>query len=626
MRNIPCRAAAAYTLAGNISVGANFFRSRSALKSNNSSSESSEQENTCDPRSISIVDVISAAISRTPHTTIIDPKVFRQNTNTGSKESLERAARWVTRCVETHPRCKRETVLTERRLPTRLVWVSPSEDGPLQLRETSQLPPDTNYMTLSHCWGEKVFLTLTSDNMNKFRANIQFTDLTKTFQDAVTVTRFMRIEYIWIDSLCIIQDSLKDWEKESSLMRDVYSYSYCNIAATHARDGDAGCFVDRTLPAPPIRITIPPSYGWDNYFKPSVYESRDPELWMDEVTQSVLQTRGWVFQECLLAPRILYFASTQIFFSCRLRLCELYPETLGLFQQPFERASSDGFRSTFWTLIRSTLEDQSPSKRSFSVIALWKSMVEIYTEFSLTRESDRLVAISGLAHFLQPVIRCRYLAGLWEDHLILQLLWKSRGESVRTDSYQAPSWSWASRTGPVSMYTNMAIEAALGIQPLAKHWSQSDMELAFVVEVETVTTNGDPMSPAMSSCLRMKGILIPVVLKDGKKEFEIRGHKWDVRADILSEKLVGRYAFVVCVYSDFWYDGPWYAAHGLLLRSTGEMKGQYQRVGYVSISSKKDFMVEFRREARNLDKEKIMTEDLYERYDDESKLYTFTIV
>ncbi|KAH8592380.1 heterokaryon incompatibility protein-domain-containing protein [Bisporella sp. PMI_857] len=594
----------------------------------NSLSKYSKQQDTCDSNSISIVDVISAAISRNPHSTVIDPKAFRQNTNTGSKESLERAARWVNRCIEAHSGCKHQSILTERRLPTRLVWVSPSENGPLRLCETSQLPPDTNYMTLSHCWGKKEFLTLTSENIDKFRAGIQFTDLAKTFQDAVTITRFMRIEYIWIDSLCIIQDSLKDWEKESLLMRDVYSNSFCNIAAAHARNGDGGCFVDRTLPAPPIRVTIPLSFGWDNHFNPGIYESRDSNLWADEIKQSVLQKRGWVFQECILAPRILYFASTQIFFSCKIRLCELYPETLGFFQQPNKRETAEDISQIgFWAQIRSAFADQLLSRRQLRAMLLWSSMVQIYTKRDLTRESDRLVAISGLAHSFQPVFGCRYLAGLWEDHLILQLLWMSRGESTRTESYQAPSWSWASRTGQVTMYTNMAMEIAIGMQLPSNHHTEFDEELAFVVDVETATANNDPMSPVTSGYLRMKGILIPVVLEDGEKEFKIRDHTCSVSADISGEKLVGRFCFVVCVYSDLWFDYQLYAARGLLLRPTGKMRGQYQRVGQVNVSvSDRYFRDEFHDEAISLDKKEVMTEDLYEHYDDELGLYTFTIV
>jgi hypothetical protein len=166
-----------------------------------------------------------------------------------------------------------------------------------------------------------------------FRKRILFAELPKTFKDAITIARFMTIKYIWIDSLYIIQNSTKDWEKETLRMRDVYSNRYCNIAASHACDGEMGCFIDRRIDSPPLMINVSPPndkhFGYDQYtghFKPGTYECRDAKLWEKEVTKSVLLQRAWVFQERLLAPRVLHFNSSQIFFECKKsRACEFYP-------------------------------------------------------------------------------------------------------------------------------------------------------------------------------------------------------------------------------------------------------------------------------------------------------------
>ncbi|PMD17228.1 HET-domain-containing protein, partial [Hyaloscypha hepaticicola] len=227
-------------------------------------------------------------------------------------------------------------------------------------------------MTLSHCWGTKKFLTLTTNNLENSRQRISLEDLTRVFQDAIHVTRFMGIDYIWIDSLCIIQDSPEDWAKESLLMEDVYSNSYCNIAATHASSGEDGCF--------------------------------------DEVTNSLLLQRAWVFQERILAPRVLHFA-------------------------PF--------------MLNKALHAKSASDRRLAARITWMYLLNHYTACKLTLESDRLIAISGLAKLLQPMMGCRYLAGPWEDSLVAQLVWSNHGESLRATTYQAPSWSWASRPGKI---------------------------------------------------------------------------------------------------------------------------------------------------------------------------------
>lgn len=108
------------------------------------------------------------------------------------------------------------------------------------------LPTDTEYLTLSHCWGQKHFTTLTRESFHSFLCEIPTDLLTKTFKDAIAITRKLGFRYIWIDSLCIFQGDLSDWRAESALMANVYGNSTLNIAAADAPDGDTGCFFERT--------------------------------------------------------------------------------------------------------------------------------------------------------------------------------------------------------------------------------------------------------------------------------------------------------------------------------------------------------------------------------------------
>jgi hypothetical protein len=82
-------------------------------------------------------------------------------------------------------------------------------------------------------------------NLNQFIECIDIAELPKTFQDAIEISRRLDIRFLWIDSLCIIQDSKEDWLKESVIMGDIYQHAYCNIAATAAPDGRTGCFLER---------------------------------------------------------------------------------------------------------------------------------------------------------------------------------------------------------------------------------------------------------------------------------------------------------------------------------------------------------------------------------------------
>jgi hypothetical protein len=179
--------------------------------------------------------------------------------------------------------------------------------------------------------GKNRFLNLTSDNIEELQSGIPLADLPKAFQDAIVFTRRTPAQFIWIDSMCIIQDSDEDWEVEALRMEDVYSNAYCNIAAT---SGSGGCFLERDVEAcMPMIFRIASadnilsrnflsklggsrSSKTDNLIDSGTYVCEERGLWEREITQSALGRRAWVFQERLLARRVLHFASSQIFFEC----------------------------------------------------------------------------------------------------------------------------------------------------------------------------------------------------------------------------------------------------------------------------------------------------------------------
>ncbi len=98
------------------------------------------------------------------------------------------------------------------------------------------------YMTLSHCWGTVKLLTLTSETVETLSSGFLFSLLPPTFQDAVDVVLKLGISFLWIDSLCIFQDSLQDWQREAPLMCDVYRGSTCNIGASASTSSLEGLF------------------------------------------------------------------------------------------------------------------------------------------------------------------------------------------------------------------------------------------------------------------------------------------------------------------------------------------------------------------------------------------------
>jgi hypothetical protein len=150
--------------------------------------------------------------------------------------SLGIAKSWLNACSTGHTLCN---IRNTERFPTRLLDV---KEDPVRLVLTNGWDIKPHYATLSHCWGTLNFLKLTQNSLESFMASIPAEELTRTFTDAISITRELGIDYLWIDSLCIIQDSSEDWEKESALMCSIYSGSKINIAAAAAHDGTEGCF------------------------------------------------------------------------------------------------------------------------------------------------------------------------------------------------------------------------------------------------------------------------------------------------------------------------------------------------------------------------------------------------
>jgi hypothetical protein len=487
------------------------------------------------------------------------------------------------------------------KLPSRFIYIDPRDEVPVRLCNAEHLASDVRYMTLSHSWGREKFTTLRGGNLHSFMDEIPINQLKQTFQDAIQVTRFMDVQYLWIDSLCIIQDSVDDWQNESVIMSSVYSNSYCTIAATHASSSKGGLFNDRNIETfIPLCVEISKSSG--NQDRP-LYEYWDPQIWQEGVEESGLLKRGWCIQERLLSPRILYFSSQQIFFECN-KICvgELKPENMDLLPRAAWQDSKLSFRQAF----QSTLED-CQSLGGARALALWKYLVRIYTDCSLTMETDRVVAISALTYAVQPLIQGNYVAGLWEQNLKSQLLWNIR-DGAATKQYVAPSWSWASKIGRINWPDG----------DLSTFWDKSLLDsqgysLLDVHDVVVTTRDDNPLSQVLSGTLWLKVVLISrsdlQLHVDGFPNFTLRRGRdiaWDIalselgfsfrmKSDVNTPDLESglclgsstdisrEFVCMPCERDSAVTMGPLGGFHftrGLLLRRSGSTKGQYERIGH----------------------------------------------
>lgn len=215
--------------------------------------------------------------------------------------------RWIRSCDRDHKHCPTRVKPRGAFMPTRLLVVgAKGSKKPIQIVDTKKNNIKRHYVTLSHCWGApKKDMpkkdALTNSMKDQFMTlGVAWKDLSKNFQQGIEVARFLEMEYMWIDSLCIIQGDAKDWEKEGALMHKVYRNSYCNIAAVDSKDSTGGLFRDRKQ-----HQVLPASFEGDGHspmFGKQVWRAVREDLWEQDLLKTPLYGRGWVFQGEHLHP------------------------------------------------------------------------------------------------------------------------------------------------------------------------------------------------------------------------------------------------------------------------------------------------------------------------------------
>jgi hypothetical protein len=389
---------------------------------------------------------------------------------------MRRIRKWIYSCNTDH-----QCVPRSNFLPTRLLDLGQNPNSQLIQLVASQGITGP-YVALSHCWGKSHRITNTTKTIETLRSGIPLSALPLTFKDAVRFTKSLSIRFLWIDSLCIIQDDDVDWEHEASLMGSVYANAFLTIAASSSTDDASGCCPSletrQNLPhmsPDAISMQIPShgdvcpyiveTYGQEPAFlarqtlvpvttnepntrassltitkewmpsstkgKPSIYMIGYFGSDYDPLQQEPLNSRGWTLQERLLAPRTLHYCSNQMFWECKECLLAEdgtpFPTTFFTVESiiqgqmiPFtyHGLPKQGGQLNFIEGLYNNTPHYARWDRG------WLALIENYSRRNLTREEDKLPALAGLAKLLSERTGDQYMAGLWYRHLEEDLCWR----------------------------------------------------------------------------------------------------------------------------------------------------------------------------------------------------------
>ena len=434
---------------------------------------------------------------------------------------------WLKKCSTSHPLCRQNRALRESgSLPSstlflRLIDVKSSDGASIRVYDTVE--QYSTYIALSHRWvsGPMPQWVTRRDNFEERHGWFSLANLPASIVDAVRITRNLGMQYLWIDSLCIIQDSLEDWETQSSQMASIYNNAHLTLFASCGLDDAHGFLHCReTSAATPVRLSTGNFDRIEIYFRKkslsTSFSSAQRSVFFTNVDDSYLAERGWIMQERFLSRRIIHFGKDQMFWECN----------EGTFAEDGHVVSRRGQRECGQTedpfsklAYSNMLDDPSPLPES-SFHSQWEHLVKAYSPLKLTNAEDKLPALSGLAvTFHSRWADNEYIAGMWKQGLQRYLPWSitnrkpkeahrvfrareysdgSSGGHLETDAsfvhpsqlhprpatYRAPSFSWACVDGEIVFHNSLEFTAdieSVTVSPQAAHNPHGRLESACLI-------------------------------------------------------------------------------------------------------------------------------------------------
>ncbi|KAI9708521.1 MAG: hypothetical protein M1820_003983 [Bogoriella megaspora] len=434
---------------------------------------------------------------------------------------------WINVCDRNHDCSIGEFPL----LPKRVVDVgSFGQEAASILRETGDGGLCGKYAAVSYCWGAGQTTVTTRESFEQFKRGINISELSRSLQDAIHVTRKLGIRYIWIDALCIIQneENLDDFKEESVKMADYYGNAYITIAVGSAASSQEG-FLNQRTSSKPVSCAL-------DYSRPG-WNDGSPESRMDPSLGSVyagllsssdvgpLITRGWTFQEAVLSHRLIIFGQNQIMWKCQRLECHedgLMQKSSGLsycspYKWPMSTDTLPGKTQDYHSSLLTHRESPQLRKR---LLLDWYNLLRQYTTRKLGNSEDKMAAMAGIAQKMAVCLESRYIFGIWEIDAIRGLLWRNgsglgnvlRSVPLQRTNRSAPSWSWACMDGSIHVENYGHAD---------KKYADPANHRAEIVRMRSVGSTWDPIRSRdkndekdQASTLIVRGVLKPAQRSD----------------------------------------------------------------------------------------------------------------
>ena len=447
-----------------------------------------------------------------------------------SARTVKDVRNWVRNCEDERNGYHKICSLTERAyVPTRLISIS----GPLDQLQLKIVCGDdmgehdmSRYVALSYCWGGDQPSKLTQKNHDLYKKSIAWKTLPKTIQDAAKTVQALGFHYLWIDSMCIVQDSKEDKKAEISQMTKVYAHATLTVVNQRGDQVTEGFLHPRILPFGTSSIQYRAEDGRTQRltltFNTAAYREES----------FAVNTRGWTLQEYLLSRRRLVIGTWSTEWLCRREAHDhrdgwVLSSREGL---PFEsegtgwagkgpfgsKEAESVYRSSFINAAMFfSVNPGYPSGQLNEELVResWYTVVQSYSLRSVTESEDRILALSGIAERFADLIPGRYIAGIWENMMPSCLFWYKIGRPVdRPVKYRGPSWSWMSIDGKV------------------EH-TRSDNCVCEIPSVEYMLENAEALYGAVrNATLHIKGPALSVewryTRQDGQRQEDLSEFRW----------------------------------------------------------------------------------------------------